>query len=34
VLYFLSPTDRAVVFNEDTSSMPLGAAFNVIIYPS
>jgi hypothetical protein len=34
VLYYQSPTDRAAVFNEDTSSMPLGAAFNVLIYPS
>lgn len=34
VLYYLSPTDDAAVFNEDASSMPLGAAFNVLIFPS
>ena len=34
VLYYQSPTDRAAVFNGDGTSMPLGAAFNVLIYPS
>jgi hypothetical protein len=34
VLYYQSPTDQAAVFNEDGSDMPVGAAFNVLIYPS
>jgi hypothetical protein len=34
VAYLLDPTDRETVFQEDGSSMPLGAAFNVLIYPS
>jgi len=34
VLYYLSPTDDAAVFNEDGSSMALNAAFNVLIFPS
>jgi hypothetical protein len=34
VLYYQSPTDDAAVFNEDGSSMPVNAAFNVLIFPS
>ncbi len=34
VLYYLSPTDDAAVFNEDGSTIALNAAFNVLIFPS
>jgi len=34
VAYLGDPTDHETVFHEDGSNVPLGAAFNVLIYPS